>query len=106
MYIFSQGESDKAIEGAMGDSKTELGKLLKELDEEVRKAPSPAEFKVTDEFRAILKKISEVRLCVEDHETNDHCYERLVKDSETFARLYRKRNSKILTVMNGKNENG
>jgi len=90
--LFLQGETDKTH----GHSKKELGILLCQLDEVVRKAPSPAEFTVTDEFRDILKKISNVRLCVEDDESNECCYERLLKDSETFERLYRKRNSKFV----------
>jgi len=68
-----------------------LGKHMSHLDKEIRKAKSPSEFEITDEIRQILRIIADERKCAVDCENVDACYERLLKDAERFAEMYRKR---------------
>ncbi|XP_066936890.1 uncharacterized protein [Clytia hemisphaerica] len=84
-----KGETDKTIDAI--DGCENLGSLIKELHEEVAKQKSAKNFEITDDFRLILRKIANLRLCNKDCETADHCYERLLKNADLFAAIYKKR---------------
>eukprot|EP00111_Clytia_hemisphaerica_P002457 TCONS_00007030-protein len=84
-------EMDHEEVDAGGKVKSKLGIILHELDREIKKAPTIAEFEITEPMKEMLKKLAAIRVCTEDCEAEEDCFKRLLEDAEQFVKIYRKR---------------
>ncbi|XP_066911020.1 uncharacterized protein [Clytia hemisphaerica] len=71
--------------------KSELGRLLQQLDKEIKMAENDSELEFTERILEIFMKIAEIRAFTHTEETTEQCFQRFIKDAEKFAEIYRKR---------------
>ena len=70
-----------------------LGVYLSLLDRVIRKYKDPLQFTIKDEeYCSLLRLVATKRRLKK--ETTEECYQRLMKDSEIFEKLYHERNGK------------
>lgn len=73
------------------ERQTDLGHFMKELDAEIRAAPSPDQLEITDKIKAILFKLAKLRSDENKCESPEDCHKRLLEDMESFVKVYKKR---------------
>ena len=95
--FYFQGDTDHETVDGAGQPASELGRMLHELDQIIRMAPTVSEFEITEPIKKILKMLAEIRVCTEDCESVDKCYERLLQDAEKFAKIYQERGCKYFS---------
>ena len=70
-----------------------LGVYLSLIDRVIRKYKDPLQFTIKDEeYCSLLRLVATKRRLKK--ETTEECYQRLMKDSEIFEKLYHERNGK------------
>jgi len=106
VFVRFNGQTNKfnctdheAVDGP-GQPESELGHILHQLDQIIRMATTVNEFEITEPIKKILKMLAEIRVCTEDCESVDKCYERLLEDAEKFAKIYQERGCKSEVLEN------
>ena len=61
------------VNGPDHHPKTQLGHILKRLDQEIRKANTPSQLEMTEEIKNILQEVAELRVRTRDNENVEDC---------------------------------
>ena len=74
-----------------------MGVYLSLLDRVIRKYKEPLQFTIKDEEYCIMLRLVATKRRL-NRETTEECYQRLLKDSERFEKIYHKRNGERFFV--------
>ncbi|XP_066919944.1 uncharacterized protein [Clytia hemisphaerica] len=85
-----QSNTTKSDETDGSETVLNLGVYLSLLDRVIRKYKDPLQFTIKDEEYCSVLRLVATKRCLKK-ETTEECYERLLKDSEEFEKIYHER---------------